>query len=211
MYIPGSGQNSGSKLHSPRCFQWKKSTTIRSNGTFLHLYSRDTSSSCSCPVAELALPEPKPVLRHHRDAAGYFCICLLNLRWSIARNNPVVQGLGRIRLEAHGVCSQRRPPNGWVVHRKPYPRDENANGTLAWELRCASSSIAFGIQIRLLVLAHFSTRSSDSKRMVRWKSPPRMGRRSLASTSSALHFGSSRSHRWRAYSSRSSYHFRCRS
>ena len=43
-----------------------------------------------CLITEFALPETKPIFRHHRNFSGYCRICFLNFRRCISSHYPII-------------------------------------------------------------------------------------------------------------------------
>ena len=106
-------------------------------------------------IAQLALPEAKSVLRHHRHLSGRICIGLLDLCRGISRCDPVVHllrgfgnPLGHIFAKGHAADRRIVPQKSITVAGK-CKRD-----TCLRIAMCQLQCTALDIQIRLLILAH---------------------------------------------------------
>ena len=66
-------------------------------------------------VTELALPEAKPVFRHHRHGPGHSCVALHDLLRAVSSNDPIVENIRRIGFKARQVLSEYRAANRRIV------------------------------------------------------------------------------------------------
>ena len=66
-------------------------------------------------IAEFALPEAKPIFRHHRHGSGHSRIALHDLLWAVSSNDPIVENIRRIGFKARQVLSKYRTANRRVV------------------------------------------------------------------------------------------------
>lgn len=107
------------------------------------------------PIPQLTLPEPKPILRHHRHIPSDSGIRLLNLRRPIPSNNPIIQCLGRVRLKAHRIRPQHSPPYPRVIPQQPVPQRRQRKRHTRLRVAVRELNVpALEIQPGLLVLAH---------------------------------------------------------
>ncbi len=68
-----------------------------------------------CLIAEFALPEAEPILRHHRHRPRHLCISLLDLCRCISRHDPVIQHLCGIRLKTHNIPAKDRSAHTRII------------------------------------------------------------------------------------------------
>ena len=107
------------------------------------------------PVAQLALPEAKAVLRHLGSGSHRPSIGLLDLVRRIPRRDPVIHLLRAFRIPFRGVGSEAHPADGRIVPQETVSQVGKHEGHAGLGIAVRQLQIAvFHIQDILLILPH---------------------------------------------------------
>jgi hypothetical protein len=119
------------------------------------VFSRHFEELLLSLIPQLALPESQTILGHHWDATCHLGVLPDDVRRRVASHNPVVQGVGSIRLKASSQAAEHSTSDARVVPEESISQAGKSKGDGSLRVPLGELQIrAFEVQERLLVLTH---------------------------------------------------------